>query len=121
MTRKAILDRLARGMSLEEAISEPLLGSTLYEYNGESLRIGELVSKYKDSRLSDKIVKKRIYKGWPLNKALTELPSYHNGQKVIKPISFNEPHYTIPFTFKEQPEIIYPFRDYDKKNKGEEG
>lgn len=92
------------------------------QYNNMTCRdIIDTMQSIVDPSLSFGTIQSRLNSGWSLERALTELPTYHNGQKVVKPISFNEPHYTVPFTFKEQPEIIYPFRDYNKKNKGEEG
>ena len=71
----------------------------IYTYNGETLPLAEIVSKYGDIRISYSTVLSRIRLGWDLKRALHELPPTHNGKKVTSPISFREPGCICPISF----------------------
>lgn len=54
-------------------------------YNNETLTLMQCVEKYADCRLTYDAVKRRIYSGWDLDRALHELP---NADRVQSPIIF---------------------------------
>ena len=85
--------RIYSGWSIEEALRTPITIGQTYEYNGESLTMQDLVDKYGDCRLTKDVIRCRIQKyGWDVDRALHELPKYHNGQPVICPIHFKDPN-----------------------------
>ena len=49
-------------------------------YNNETLTLMQCVEKYADCRLTYDAVKRRIYSGWDLDRALHELPNGNNAQ-----------------------------------------
>ena len=52
-------------------------------YNNETLTLMQCVEKYADCRLSYDVVKRRIYSGWDLDRALHELPNVDGVQSPI--------------------------------------
>ena len=52
-------------------------------YNNETLTLMQCVEKYADCRLSYNTVKRRIYSGWDLDRALHELPNVDGVQFPI--------------------------------------
>lgn len=80
-------------------------------YNGETLPLAEIVRKYGDSRIPYKMVLARLQTGTDIERALHEIPNIHNGQRVIRPISFREPGSICPISFRQETTIY----DDDKR------
>lgn len=85
------------------------------EYNGEKMSLATCVHKYGDARLNYNLIYRRIVeKGYNVERAISEIPTVYKGTPVVQPISFTEPHLTVPFKFKslqDNNELIYPFRN----------
>ena len=81
-----------------------------YEQYGNKTLVEILEDNCYDPRINISLIRDRLNKGVPLMEALLTLPKSHRSQiKVICPISF-----------RNDSDVVYPLKDYDKKNKGDE-
>ena len=85
-------ERLDSGWSLEDALFTPPKEQInhVYEYNGEKSPLSEILRKFGDCRINYSLAVHRIYKGWSIERAINELPTIYNGQKVIQPFTFRD-------------------------------
>jgi hypothetical protein len=71
-------------------------------YNNERISIKQLIDKYADPRIPEYCIYYRINKGWDINRAITQIPAFHNNQ-IIQPIIIHpiEIHVICPVIFHD--------------------